>query len=88
MVLQTAQLPQDDRISISKKEYLADIDVCMGGRVAEELSLFSYYAGSFCCLTVAFSVYGSDNVTSGASSDLRRATSVAQSMVRVSVSHN
>ena len=36
--LQTSQLPQDDRISISFKEYLAEIDVCMGGRVAEELS--------------------------------------------------
>lgn len=36
--LQTSQLPQDDRVSISFKEYLAEIDVCMGGRVAEELS--------------------------------------------------
>ena len=36
--LQTSQLPQDDRVSVSFKEYLAEIDVCMGGRVAEELS--------------------------------------------------
>ena len=36
--VQTSQLPQDDRISVSFKEYLAEIDVCMGGRVAEELS--------------------------------------------------
>ena len=36
--LQTSQLPQDDRVSISFKEFLAEIDVCMGGRVAEELS--------------------------------------------------
>jgi len=35
--LQTSQLPQDDRVSVSFKEYLAEIDVCMGGRVAEEL---------------------------------------------------
>ena len=35
---QTSQLPKDDRISVSFKEYLAEIDVCMGGRVAEELS--------------------------------------------------
>lgn len=36
--LQTSQLPKDDRYSVSLKEYLAEIDVCMGGRVAEELS--------------------------------------------------
>ena len=34
---QTSQLPEDDMYSRSYKEYLADIDVCMGGRVAEEV---------------------------------------------------
>jgi ATP-dependent Zn proteases len=38
--LQTSQLPENDRTSISLKEYLADIDVCMGGRVAEQLGEF------------------------------------------------
>ncbi|KAI0727233.1 ATP-dependent metallopeptidase Hfl [Fomitopsis betulina] len=33
----TSQLPEDDRYSVSLKQYLAEIDVCMGGRVAEEL---------------------------------------------------
>ncbi|KAJ1894252.1 hypothetical protein LPJ66_005301 [Kickxella alabastrina] len=33
----TVQLPDADRESINKSEYLAEIDVCMGGRVAEEL---------------------------------------------------
>ena len=33
----TYQLPTMDRVSKSKKEYLADIDVCMGGKVAEEI---------------------------------------------------
>ncbi|KAI0699712.1 ATP-dependent metallopeptidase Hfl [Cytidiella melzeri] len=60
----TSQLPLDDRYSRSFKEYLADIDVCMGGRVAEEL------------------VYGSENVTSGASSDLDKATRTARAMVK------
>ncbi|KAM6500525.1 ATP-dependent peptidase [Amanita muscaria] len=60
----TAQLPESDRTSITYKEYLADIDVSMGGRVAEQL------------------IYGSDNVTSGASSDIRHATGVAQNMVK------
>ncbi|KAI0780974.1 ATP-dependent metallopeptidase Hfl [Trametes elegans] len=60
----TSQLPQDDRYSVSLKEYLAEIDVCMGGRVAEEL------------------VYGPENVTSGASSDLRHATQTARAMVK------
>ncbi|KAH7930770.1 ATP-dependent metallopeptidase Hfl [Leucogyrophana mollusca] len=33
----TSQLPEDDRYSVTQKEYLATIDVCMGGRVAEGL---------------------------------------------------
>ncbi|KZT26425.1 ATP-dependent metallopeptidase Hfl [Neolentinus lepideus HHB14362 ss-1] len=60
----TSQLPEDDRYSVSLKEYLAEIDVCFGGRVAEEL------------------IFGSENVTSGASSDLRHATSTASRMVK------
>ena len=31
------QLPSSDEMSISKKQLLARLDVCMGGRVAEEL---------------------------------------------------
>ena len=34
----TSLLPEDDRHSVSFKQYLAGIDVSMGGRVAEELS--------------------------------------------------
>jgi len=60
----TSQLPEDDMYSRSFKEYLADIDVCMGGRVAEELA------------------YGAENVTSGASSDITKATHIARSMVK------
>ncbi|TFK54886.1 ATP-dependent metallopeptidase Hfl [Heliocybe sulcata] len=60
----TSQLPEDDRHSVSLKEYLAEIDVCFGGRVAEEL------------------IFGTENVTSGASSDLRHATSTASRMVK------
>lgn len=60
----TSQLPEDDRHSVSLKEYLAEIDVCFGGRVAEEL------------------IFGPENVTSGASSDLRHATSTASRMVK------
>ncbi|KAG5641287.1 hypothetical protein DXG03_005578, partial [Asterophora parasitica] len=60
----TSLLPEDDRNSVSLKEYLAGIDVSMGGRVAEEL------------------IYGPENVTSGASSDIRSATRTAQSMVK------
>ncbi|KAI0928719.1 ATP-dependent zinc metalloprotease FTSH 5, mitochondrial, variant 2 [Taiwanofungus camphoratus] len=60
----TSQLPEDDRYSVSLKEYLAQIDVCMGGRVAEEL------------------IYGPENVTSGASSDLKQATRTARAMIK------
>ncbi|KAL7413744.1 P-loop containing nucleoside triphosphate hydrolase protein [Mrakia frigida] len=60
----TFQLPEMDRDSFTKTEYLARIDVAMGGRVAEEL------------------VYGKENVTSGAHSDLVAASDVANGMVK------
>ncbi|KAJ1674970.1 hypothetical protein EV182_002191, partial [Spiromyces aspiralis] len=59
----TVQLPELDRDSYTKAEYLAQLDVCMGGRVAEQL------------------VFGEGAVTSGAASDLSKATQVATSMV-------
>ncbi|KAH6815459.1 FTSH protease 11 [Perilla frutescens var. frutescens] len=57
------QLPSSDETSVSKKQLLARLDVCMGGRVAEEL------------------IFGKENVTTGASSDLNTATELAQYMV-------
>jgi ATP-dependent metalloprotease len=59
----TFQLPELDKVSQTKREYLAKIDVCMGGKVAEEM------------------LYGEDAVTSGASSDIQQATSLAYAMV-------
>jgi ATP-dependent metalloprotease len=53
---------------VTQKEFLADIDVALGGRVAEEL------------------IFGAENVTSGASSDLQKATATATRMVKASLS--
>ncbi|KAI7474374.1 ATP-dependent metallopeptidase Hfl [Hortaea werneckii] len=59
----TQMLPELDKVSETKKEMMAQIDVCMGGKVAEEL------------------IYGPDNVTTGASSDIQNATRIAYMMV-------
>eukprot|EP00899_Mesostigma_viride_P016279 jgi/Mesvir1/24652/Mv21956-RA.1 len=58
-----SQLPEKDETSWSKRQMLARLDVCMGGRVAEEL------------------IFGENNVTSGASSDITQATKIARAMV-------
>lgn len=58
------QLPEEsDMLQQTKSQMFAELDVCMGGRVAEEL------------------MFGADNVTSGASSDIQQATSIARRMV-------
>ncbi len=57
------QLMEGDQKSQSMKQMLAYMDVCMGGRIAEEY------------------INGKQNVTSGASQDLRQATATAQRMV-------
>jgi len=57
------QLPHKDVVSVSVQMMKAELDVCMGGRVAEEL------------------IFGKEHVTGGASSDIQRATQVAEQMV-------
>ncbi|XP_025036577.1 ATP-dependent zinc metalloprotease YME1L1 isoform X1 [Pelodiscus sinensis] len=56
-------LPENDRWSETRSQLLAQMDVSMGGRVAEEL------------------IFGSDHITTGASSDFDNATKIAKMMV-------
>lgn len=57
------RLPERDRISVPKSRLVADLDVMMAGRAAEEI------------------VFGPDNVTTGAASDIEEATKLARRMV-------
>ncbi|KAI8999212.1 peptidase family M41-domain-containing protein [Gaertneriomyces semiglobifer] len=59
----TVQLPESDKTNYTRRELRAMLDVCMGGRVAEEV------------------IFGKDEVTTGASSDLEKATGIAREMV-------
>lgn len=57
------RLPKKDKLSLTREKAKADMDVAMGGRVAEEM------------------IFGYDKVTSGASSDIKMATSMSRHMV-------
>lgn len=57
------QLPEHDKLSISREQMISQLAILMGGRAAEEL------------------VVGRANVTSGAGSDIERATKLARMMV-------
>ncbi|MCO5551250.1 hypothetical protein L7F22_004748 [Adiantum nelumboides] len=57
------QLPEKDQLTLTRKQMLAKLDVCMGGIVAEEL------------------IFGHNEVTSGAESDLQSASGTARDMV-------
>ncbi|XP_051983806.1 ATP-dependent zinc metalloprotease YME1L1-like [Xyrauchen texanus] len=56
-------LPENDRWNETRAQLLAQMDISMGGRVAEEL------------------IFGSENITTGASSDFDSATKIAKMMV-------
>uniref|UniRef100_A0A8C6WM34 ATP-dependent zinc metalloprotease YME1L1 n=1 Tax=Neogobius melanostomus TaxID=47308 RepID=A0A8C6WM34_9GOBI len=58
-----SMLPENDQWSETRSQLLAQMDVSMGGRVAEEIQ------------------FGTDNITTGASSDFDAATKLAKMMV-------
>ncbi|MCM1272891.1 MAG: ATP-dependent zinc metalloprotease FtsH [Clostridium sp.] len=57
----TMPLPQNDNVFHTKKRMIQDIEVSLGGRIAEELIF--------------------DDITTGASNDIKQATQTAQDMV-------
>lgn len=77
----TQCMPEMDKVSMAKKEYLAQIDVCMGGKVAEELVYGADSVTSGCSsvslspCTPLLSLYSHDI------KDLQQATSIAYDMV-------
>ena len=58
----SVQLPEKDDKAVTRKQLMAMLDVCMGGRVAEEM------------------IFGADDTTTGATSDLNSATRIARAM--------
>src|ERR687889_698638 len=56
-------LPEDDRVSVTRKQIIAMLVMTYGGRTAEEL------------------IFGYELVTTGASSDIQKATSIARRYV-------
>ncbi|PIK37533.1 putative ATP-dependent zinc metalloprotease YME1L1 [Apostichopus japonicus] len=56
-------LPEMDQWNETKAQLLAQMDICMGGRIGEEL------------------IFGTDYVTTGASSDFEQATKIARFMI-------
>ena len=86
------QLADKDEVHMTLQQMLARLDVCMGGRVAEEVrppppaELDSRHA--LCCARphpplphAPQVVFGANSITSGASSDLEAATATARAMV-------
>lgn len=57
------RLPEKDKLSVTKAQLNADLEVLMAGRAAEEI------------------VFGTDQITSGAVSDIAKATEIATNMV-------
>ena len=58
------QKPLTDKVSYTRQQLQAQLDILMGGRVAEEL------------------FGGEENVTTGASNDMMKATQIARKMVQ------
>lgn len=59
----TQFLPKTELYDESRAQLMNELDICMGGRVAEEI------------------IFGANEVTTGASSDFKTATSIAKQMV-------
>ncbi len=68
------QLPEGDQTSMTRKQMLARLDVCMGGRLAEEVTIKLKTVDKYfeCALVIFQIIFGEDEVTSGAVSDIQQ----------------
>ncbi len=76
--IQTAQMTDKDEFYVSRAQLLAQMDVAMGGRVAEELIF-----GKFYIKLHFYKIFtGPEHITTGAASDIQVATEIAMQMVK------
>lgn len=78
----TAYIPEKERYHVTKSQLLAMMDTMMGGRAAEELIFGPEKITSGLLTNNTTFFWCGNSIVTGASSDLKQATSIATQMVK------